>query len=134
VQPAQHGHHQQITGAEPAIKPIGIAEAAGKVAQPLADAVLEETQALLVPRLVAFENLDHVAIKDRRLNRIKGCKHPSDRARPAIRIARQQTRMALRDMEYDRPRLEQREIAFFISRNLPERVKRKMRGLLHCFE
>jgi hypothetical protein len=28
--------------------------------------------------------------------------------------------MALRDMEHDRPRLEQGEIAFLIGRNLPE--------------
>ena len=31
-----------------------------------------------------------------------------------IRIVRQQARMALRDMEHDRPRLEQAEIAFFV--------------------
>ena len=42
--------------------------------------------------------------------------------------------MALRDMEHDRPRLEQGEIAFFIGRNLPERMKREMRGFLHRFE
>ncbi len=34
--------------------------------------------------------------------------------------------MALCDMEHDRPRLEQDKIAFFISRNLPERMKRSM--------
>src|SRR5215212_11068359 len=39
--------------------------------------------------------------------------------------------MALRDVEHDRPRLEQGEIAFFVGRNLPERMKRQMRGLLH---
>src|SRR3981081_2402398 len=42
--------------------------------------------------------------------------------------------MALRDMEHDRPRLEQGEIAFFIGRNLPERIKRPMRGFLHFAE
>src|SRR5580700_8334388 len=42
--------------------------------------------------------------------------------------------MALRDMEYDRPRFEQGEIAFFIGRNLPERLQRKMRGFLHLTE
>src|ERR1700704_1701113 len=42
--------------------------------------------------------------------------------------------MALRDMEHDRPRLEQGEIAFFIGRNLPERMKRTMRGFLHLAE
>ena len=42
--------------------------------------------------------------------------------------------MALCDMEYDRPRLEQHKIAFFIGRNLPERMKRSMRGFLHRAE
>jgi hypothetical protein len=42
--------------------------------------------------------------------------------------------MALRDMEHDSPRLEQGEIAFFIGRNLSERMKREMRGFLHRFE
>ena len=39
--------------------------------------------------------------------------------------------MALCDMEHDRPRLEQRKITLFIGRNLPERMKRSMRGFLH---
>src|SRR3954462_1724357 len=42
--------------------------------------------------------------------------------------------MALGDMEHDRARLEQAEIAFFVGRNLPERMKRQMRGLLHRLE
>src|ERR1700716_2950004 len=42
--------------------------------------------------------------------------------------------MALRDMEHDCPRLEQGEIAFFISRNLPERMQPEMRGFLHLAE
>ena len=42
--------------------------------------------------------------------------------------------MVLRDMENDRPRLEQDEIAFFIGRNLPERMKCAMRGFLHRTE
>src|SRR5688572_5541109 len=42
--------------------------------------------------------------------------------------------MALRDMEHDGARLEQGEIAFFIGRNLPERMKRTMRGFLHLTE
>jgi hypothetical protein len=37
-------------------------------------------------------------------------------------------------MEHDRPRLEQGEIAFFIGRNLPERMKRTMRGFFHRTE
>lgn len=47
---------------------------------------------------------------------------------------RQQTRLALRDMEYDRPRLEQGQISFLIGWNLAERMKRQMRGFLHCAE
>ena len=42
--------------------------------------------------------------------------------------------MALGDMEHDRPCLEQREIAFFIGRNLAKRMKRQMRGFLHRTE
>src|SRR3981189_77305 len=42
--------------------------------------------------------------------------------------------MTLGDMEYDRPRLEEGEIAFFIGRNLPERMKHTMRGFLHFTE
>ncbi|MNT65578.1 hypothetical protein D3C72_2035710 [compost metagenome] len=42
--------------------------------------------------------------------------------------------MAFRDMEDDSPRFEQGEIALFIGRDLPERMKRDMRGLLHRFE
>ena len=37
-------------------------------------------------------------------------------------------------MKEDRPRLQQNEIAFFIGRDVPERMKRAMRGFLHGFE
>src|SRR6202034_4708360 len=73
-------------------------------------------------------------IKDRRLNRVERCKHPCDRPRPGICVVWQQACMALCDMEHDCPRLEQDKIAFFISRNLPERMKRSMRGFLHRTE
>src|SRR5437667_362571 len=39
--------------------------------------------------------------------------------------------MALGDMKDDRSCLEQREIAFLVGRNLAERMKRQMCGLLH---
>ena len=42
--------------------------------------------------------------------------------------------MALGDMEHDRPRLEQGEIAVLIGRDLAERMQRQMRGLLHRSE
>ena len=58
----------------------------------------------------------------------------ADRARSRIGIGRQQAGMALGDMKDDGARLEQREIAFLKGRNLPERMKRQMRGLLHRLE
>src|SRR5262245_18005248 len=51
-----------------------------------------------------------------------------------MRIIRQQPRMALRDMEDDRARLEEGERAFFVGRNLTERMKLAMRGFLHLAE
>ena len=60
--------------------------------------------------------------------------HAGNRARPGIGLNRQQARMALRDVEHDRPGLEQAEIAFFIGRYLPERMQRQMGGLLHRLE
>jgi len=87
-----------------------------------------------VPGLVALFARGAFEINDRRLHRIERGKHPCDRARPGIRIVWQQTRMVLRDMENDRPRLEQDEIAFFIGRNLPERMTCTMRGFLHRTE
>src|SRR3546814_20966731 len=80
----QHRYRRQVAGAERAIEPVGVAKATGKVAQPDADAVLEGTQALLVPGLVALEDLDEVAVEDRRLHRVERGKHPCDRACPGI--------------------------------------------------
>ena len=105
-----------------------LAKAAGKLAQRFTGAILDNTQALLVPGLVALLAHGDFAINERRLHRVKRGKHPCDRARPGIRIVWQQARMALRNMEHDRPRLEQSKIAFLIGRNLPERMKRSMRG------
>lgn len=42
--------------------------------------------------------------------------------------------MTLCYMQKDRARFEQYEVAFFVRRNLPERLERKMGGLLHLFE
>src|SRR5258705_2339082 len=42
--------------------------------------------------------------------------------------------MALRDVKYDRARLEEGEIAVFVGRNLPERMKPAVRGFLHLTE
>src|SRR4026207_616718 len=54
--------------------------------------------------------------------------------RGRIGIVRQQDRMALGEVEDDRPCLEQGEIAFLIGRNLAERMKRQMRGFFHRLE
>src|SRR5260221_10101014 len=67
VQPAQHGHHQKVTGAERTIEPIGIAQATGKFGQPVTDAILDDRQALLVPGLVALQERGDFPINDRRL-------------------------------------------------------------------
>ena len=99
--------------------------------QPVADAILDQRQALLAPGLVALQEPGGYELEDRRLHRVERGEHPRDRARPRIGILRQQARMALGDVEHDRAGLEQGEIAFLIGRNLAERMKRQMRGFLH---
>src|SRR5262245_44134482 len=84
-----------------------------------------------MPGLVSLRKPGGPEFKDRRLHRVDRGKHPSDRARPGIGVIRQKARMALGDMEDDRPSLEQREIAFLISRDLTEWMKRQMRAFLH---
>ncbi len=84
--------------------------------------------------LSRFHEFGDLEIDDRRLHRTQRGKHPRDGARPGIRIVGQQAGIALRDMEHDRAQLEQSEIALFIGRNLPERMKRTMRGFLHLAE
>src|SRR5262249_49823565 len=61
--------------------------------------------------------------------------HRPRRCAPAsIGIAGQAARMSLGDVKRDRTRLEQREIALLIGRNLAERMKRQMCGFLHRTE
>jgi hypothetical protein len=129
--PAQHHDHQQVACAEIAVEPFGTAKAVGKLSEPLADAILEQRQPLLVPTLVAFRVRHLFAFDDRRLDRIERGEHPCDRARARIRIVRQQPGMALGDMEYDRARLEKNQIAVVVRRNLTERMQREIRRLLH---
>jgi hypothetical protein len=133
-QPLQHMHHQKVGRTEPTIEPVGAAKASGKLFQPVADPVLDQRQTLLGPGLVALQQLGVCELEDRRFHRVDRGEHPHDRARPGIGIVRQQARMALRDMEHDRPCLEQDEIAFLKGRNLAERMKREIRGFLHRFE
>jgi hypothetical protein len=68
--------------------------------------ILDQGQALLIPGLVALQEPGGFAFKDRRLYRVERGKHLCDRARPGIGIVPQQARMALGDMEHDRPCLE----------------------------
>src|SRR5215510_2131019 len=100
AQPAQHLHHQQVTGAERTVEPLGITKATGKFAQTVTDTTLDNRQALLVPSLVALQERDDCAIDDRRLNRAERGEHPCDSASPSVRIVWQQTRMAFRDMKH----------------------------------
>src|SRR5947207_6278982 len=51
-QPEQHRHHHQVTRAERAIEPGGIAKATGKLVQPATDAILDQRHALRGPGLV----------------------------------------------------------------------------------
>ena len=88
------------------VEPVGVAKPAGKFAEPTMDAILEHRLALLVSGLVALHEHGHAALDDRRLHCVKRGEHPCDRARPGIRIVRQQARMALGDMEHDRPGFE----------------------------
>src|SRR6185312_10652430 len=48
-QPKQHRHHHQVARAEPPVEPVGVAEAGGELDQPVADAILDERQALVGP-------------------------------------------------------------------------------------
>src|SRR5688500_12917503 len=48
-QPEQHRHHQQVARAESTVEPVGTAQASGKLLQPVADAILDQRQALLAP-------------------------------------------------------------------------------------
>jgi hypothetical protein len=55
-------------------------------------------------------------------------------ARAGIRSFRQQARMLLPEVQDDRARFEQGEVAFLVRRDLPEGMQRQMRGLLHLGE
>src|SRR4051812_23063401 len=88
-------------------------------------------QALLVPALGALHQHGYSKIDDRRLDRAERGKHPRDRARSGVGIVGQQAAMTFGNMEHDRPGFEQRQIAFLVGRNLPERMQRAMGILLH---
>ena len=60
LQPAQHRHHQQITGAERAVEPVGIAEPAGEPIEPDPDAAVKDRPELAILGLVLIEECSHV--------------------------------------------------------------------------
>src|SRR5690349_6365212 len=99
-----------------------MAEGSGKLVQPAANTILDKRQTLLIPGLVAFQQSGGCKCKDRRLHRIDRSKHPGNRACPRIGVVWHQAGMTLRDMEDDRPCLEEREPPFLIGRNLAERM------------
>src|SRR5580704_2372767 len=68
-QPEQHRYHHQVARAELAIEPVGTAKASGKLLQPVADAILDQRQALLAPGLIALQKPGGRELKDRRLHR-----------------------------------------------------------------
>lgn len=100
--------------AEGAIEPIGAAESHGKPSHAVADAILDQNHALAGPGFVAFQNPGSLQVQDRRLYRVERGKHPSDRARPGVRIVRQKAGVARCDVKHDGARLEQGKIAFFM--------------------
>jgi hypothetical protein len=68
----------------------------------------------LVPTPDGAAGFVGVGRPDRWLYSGKRGEHPRNRARTGVRVNGQQDRVTLRDMENDRPRLEQGEFAFFM--------------------
>jgi hypothetical protein len=64
----------RLARSERAIEPVGIAQATGKLVQPVA--ILDQRQVLLMPGLVALQEPGGFAFKDRRLNRVERGKLP----------------------------------------------------------
>ena len=87
-----------------------------------------------MPAFVPFEKAGDKVLDDRWLHGAEGRKHPAYRPRPRIRLFGQQAGMVLGYMEDDGTGFEQNEIALFIGRNLPERLKREMLRFLHRLE
>ena len=84
--------------------------------------------------LVAFHEFGDLILDDDRFNRALGREHPGDRPGPGVGVVRQQSGMALGDVQDDRAGLEQGQVALFVGRDLPERLERQMRWLLHLDE
>jgi hypothetical protein len=55
----QHRHHHQVARAERTIEPVGIAQATGKLRQPVADAILDQGQALMPQNGLVVSKKNH---------------------------------------------------------------------------
>jgi len=87
-QPEQRVHHHEVAGAERPIEPLGTPQPIGKLAEPGADAIPDQSHALRRPAPVVFLKLRSLQIEDRRLDGGERGKHPHDRSRPGIGILR----------------------------------------------
>lgn len=114
--------------AERALQPVRVAQAGRELAEPAANPVRDQRQAFPGPGFVAFLELGDDEIEDRRFHGIERREHPGDRARPRVGVVRQQARMALGEMQDDRPGFEQDEIALLEGRNLAEGMQRRCAG------
>src|SRR5690606_13635771 len=75
-----------------------------------------------------------LAFDDGRFDRTERSEQQGNRTGPGICRLWQETGPPLRYMEHDRAALEQRNIAFFVGRDLSEGLTRQMRRLLHLPE
>ena len=123
-------HHQNVRRAESAIDPFALAHGGYELIEPRPNAVIYHGEALVLPAFAGLEELDYVAINDRRLDSGERREHPHDRAGARVCVRWQQARKALGYVKHDRARLKEREIAFLISRDLAERIACEMCALL----
>ena len=124
-------HHYQIACAERAVEPVGIAQASGKLAQPVANAVLDQRHTVLAPRLVTLEQPAVTSSRIGGSTVLTAANIQVIACARALASSGSRPEWLLGDMEDDGPGLEQGEIAFFIGWDLPKRMKRQMRRFLH---
>src|SRR3954465_10717421 len=63
--PEEHRHHEEVAGAERAIEPGGITQAAGKLVEAAAYAIFYQRKALRGPRLVGLVHDGGLELEDR---------------------------------------------------------------------
>ena len=109
-QPEQHRHHHQVARAEPPSSQL--ASPRRRESWPSRLRTRSSTRGMRCADQVCHPLRSwRFQVQGWAAHRAQRCEHPCDCARPGIRIARQQARMALRDMEHHRPGLEQGQIA-----------------------